>query len=262
MTDPMKLPDMDFSLSGIYVKYEAWESGSVYDYTDRGRTGNLLHYIIDGTRIYEISGRQQQLRAGSVILLPDGTSYRTETRQSCSGIGICFDLFQADGTPLVLQQELYSVDDDGGVFSGLFYELLQSQTGRCMMLHRKTLLYRILDGMLSLLDAHSAESVQLAPAILYLQKHYRENLPVSVYASVCHMSESYFRRRFAEYTGMSPLEYRDQLRFTEVKFLLSCGKTVTKAAEQVGFCDASYLRRLYKKRTGHPLNEAAVPDII
>ena len=81
MTDPMKLPDMDFSLSGIYVKYEAWESGSVYDYTDRGRTGNLLHYIIDGTRIYEIGGRRQQLRAGSVILLPDGTPYRTEELQ-------------------------------------------------------------------------------------------------------------------------------------------------------------------------------------
>ena len=70
------------------------------------------------------------------------------------------------------------------------------------------------------------------------------------------------RRHFSEHTGMTPLEYRDHLRFTEAKFLLSCGMTVTKAAEQVGFCDASYLRRIYKKRTGHALSEDSLPKIV
>ncbi|MBQ7982331.1 MAG: helix-turn-helix transcriptional regulator [Clostridia bacterium] len=262
MIEPVSLLDMDFSVSGIYVKHETWNAGSVYDYTEQGRVGNLLHYIMEGSRTYDINGRKQILRAGSVILIPDGTLYRTETRQNNSGIGVCFDLFRTDGTPISLLHELYTVEDDGEVQSRLFYDMLRTQNGRGAVLHRKSVLWQILDRMLSSLDAHSADSVQLAPAIQFLQKHYRENHPVSVYASVCHMSESYFRRRFSEYTGMSPLEYRDQLRFTEAEFLLSCGMTVTKTAEQVGYCDASYLRRLYKKRTGHPLRGTGIPEII
>ena len=262
MIEPTGLLDMDFSLSNIYVKQETWDAGCVHDYLVTGRMGNLLHYIIEGSRTYEIRGSERTLRSGSVILIPNGTSYCTETRQCCGGIGICFDIFRSDGTPISLLHDLYSVEDIEDIFSGLFYEMLQTQTGRGMFLHRKALLWQILDRMLSLLDAHSHESIQLAPAILYIQTHYKENLPVSAYAAVCHMSESYFRRRFTEYTGMSPLEYRDQLRFAEAKFLLSCGMTVTKAAEQIGFCDASYLRRLYKKRTGHPLSASEFPKTV
>ena len=262
MIEPTNLLDMDFSLSDIYIKQEVWDAGCVHDYLAQGRTGNLLHFIIDGSRTYAIHGIERTLRAGSVILIPDGTRYRTETRQNCSGIGICFDLFRSDGSPVALLHDLYAIEDNEEVFTGLFYEMMQTQTGRGMFLHRKALFWQILDRMLSMLDAHSQESIQLAPAILFIQKHYRENFPVSSYASVCHMSESYFRRRFTEYTGMSPLAYRDQLRFTEAKFLLSCGMTVTKTAEQVGFCDASYLRRLYKKRTGHPLNASELPKTV
>ncbi len=174
MIEPTGLLDMDFSLSGIYVKQETWDAGCVHDYLVPGRTGNLLHYIIDGSRTYEIHGGERTLRAGSVILIPNGTPYRTETRQSCSGIGICFDIFRSDGTPISLLHDLFSVEDIEDIFSGLFFEMLQTQTGRGMLLHRKTLLWQLLDRMLSMLDAHSQESIQLAPGILFIQQHYRK----------------------------------------------------------------------------------------
>ena len=49
---------------------------------------------------------------------------------------------------------------------------------------------------------------------------------------------------------MTPIAYRDSLRFTEVRKLLETGMTLTKAAELTGFWDASYLRRTYRQRTG------------
>ena len=262
MIDLINLAETEFSVSDIYVKRESWANGTVHDYTDHGRREHLLHYIIDGSRTYKIGENEKLLRAGTLILIPAGTKYRTETRRRTSGIGICFNIRVPDGTPLSLPGDIYSVENDAALYQSLFSELERASETHRSKLHQCALLLQILDNMLLTLNAHSQGGVQLSPAISYLQKHFRENTPVSFYAAACHMSESYFRRRFSEHTGMTPLEYRDHLRFTEAKFLLSCGMTVTKAAEQVGFCDASYLRRIYKKRTGHALSEDSLPKIV
>lgn len=262
MIDPINLTELEFAVSGIFVKRESWSPGTVHDYMDHGRQDNLLHYIIDGSRTYQIDGHEKILRPGTLIFIPEGTKYRTETRRPTSGIGICFHMHSLDGTPILLEQDIYTVENDASLYQPLFSEMEQATELYRSKLHQRALLLQILDNLMMSLDVRSAESVHLSPAITYLQKHYRENVPVAVYAAVCHMSESYFRRLFSEYTGMTPLEYRDHLRFTEARFLLSCGMTVTKTAEQVGFCDASYLRRIYKKRTGHALHETGLPEIV
>ncbi len=262
MMDPINLTELEFAVSGIFVKRESWPPGTVHDYMDHGRQDNLLHYIIDGSRTYQIDGHEKILRPGTLIFIPEGTKYRTETRRPTSGIGICFHMHSLDGTPILLERDVYTVENDTLLYQPLFSEMEQATEMYRSKLHQRALLLQILDNLMMSLDVRSAESVHLSPAITYLQKHYRENVPVAVYAAECHMSESYFRRLFSEYTGMTPLEYRDHLRFTEARFLLSCGMTVTKTAEQVGFCDASYLRRIYKKRTGHALHETGLPIIV
>ena len=262
MMDPINLTELEFAVSGIFVKRESWPPGTVHDYMDHGRQDNLLHYIIDGSRTYQINGHEKILRPGTLIFIPEGTKYRTETRRPTSGIGICFQMHSLDGAPVLLERDVYTVENDTLLYQPLFSEMEQATEMYRSKLHQRALLLQILDNLMMSLDVRSAESVHLSPAITYLQKHYRENVPVAVYAAVCHMSESYFRRLFSEYTGMTPLEYRDHLRFTEAKFLLSCGMTVTKTAEQVGFCDASYLRRIFKKRTGHALSEICLPEIV
>ena len=262
MIEPISLTELEFSVSDIFVKRESWDRGIVHDFSDHGRQDNLLHYFIEGSRSYQIGGGEKILRSGSLIFIPAGTKYRTETRRPSSGIGICFHMHSRDGSPIDLQQDVYTAENDTTLFQPLFSDMEQAAESHRSKLHQCALLLQILDSLVMSLDARSADGVQLSPAISYLQKHFRENTPVAVYAAVCHMSESYFRRRFSEYTGMTPLEYRDHLRFTEAKFLLSCGMTVTKTAEQVGFCDASYLRRIYKKRTGHALGETGLPNIV
>ena len=102
----------------------------------------------------------------------------------------------------------------------------------------------------------------IAPALHHLKLHYRENEPVSVYASACCLSESHFRRKFLEYTGMTPVEYRNSLRFEEARRLYASGMPMMQIAERVGFCDASYLRRLYKQQTGGRFRDYRSPEII
>jgi len=66
------------------------------------------------------------------------------------------------------------------------------------------------------------------------------------------MSEVNFRRLFREYTGMSPIDYRNDLRLKNARAMLASGEyNVTEAAEASGFSNLPFFIRLYKKKFGH-----------
>ena len=85
----------------------------------------------------------------------------------------------------------------------------------------------------------------------YLEEHWMEETPLSEVAKKCLMSESGFRKRFQEYTGLSPSQYRLNLRIEQAKRLLrSESATVGDAAIAVGIEDVNYFSRLFRKKTG------------
>lgn len=221
------------------------------DYLETGREQTLLHIAISGEREYTINNRTFVIGAGSVLLIPAKTKYYTIPKTACTGIGICFDLHTAEGI-LELEPDVYHLwQDHSGQYAVWMEEItLDAITDRQGLLYRKTLLWRILDKMLAEPCRDPVLEKLLTPALRFIGEHYRENLPVAAYADACHLSESHFRRKFFDFTGMTPIAYRDSLRFTEVRRLLETGMTLTKAAELTGFWDASYLRRMYRQRTG------------
>jgi AraC-like DNA-binding protein len=256
MIELNQLSDMDFSIDNIVIREEFWAPGTAFDYLERGRSQNLIHIITGGTRLYRVDGGTIRLKNGELLLIPDGTRYYTVGQDVCSGIGICFDLYHADSIVSVRPGVYHDWPDRYGEYLGLIREMNNSASGvRHGNLHIKALLWLLIDKMITDLGNLSEVGRMISPALRYLKRFYRKNDPISVYAGTCGLSESHFRRKFREYTGMSPLEYRDSLRFEEARRLLSDGIPVSQIAEQVGFCDASYFRRLYKKRTGFRFRE-------
>ena len=103
---------------------------------------------------------------------------------------------------------------------------------------------------------------ELAPAFELISSRYKENLTVKEYADSCHMSESYFRKKFTELTGRSPIQYRNELRFAEARKLYSDGATINEIANELGFFDAGYFSKMYKKCNGHTLRSESDKDMI
>lgn len=69
-------------------------------------------------------------------------------------------------------------------------------------------------------------------------------------------SPSYFRALFKEATGLSPLQYQNQLKINRAQELLLSGEyNVTETAETLGFDNIYYFSRLFKKLTGIPPSE-------
>lgn len=97
---------------------------------------------------------------------------------------------------------------------------------------------------------------KLSPALDEFSKNYRTNKPVSFYAGMCGMSEVNFRRLFKEYTGLSPVDYRNRLRLENAKAMLQSGEyNVNESAELCGFSNISFFIRLYKRKFGHTPKE-------
>lgn len=93
---------------------------------------------------------------------------------------------------------------------------------------------------------------KLYAALSEITEHYAENEKVSYYAELCDMSEVNFRRLFREYTGMSPIDYRNDIRLIRAKNKLQSGEyNVSEAAFESGFSNLSFFIRKYKEKYGY-----------
>lgn len=80
-------------------------------------------------------------------------------------------------------------------------------------------------------------------------QHYALEAPVTRMVELSGLAERTFKRRFTQATGMSPLEYVHMLRLEEAKQMLEAGhEPVEAVAEQVGYQDAAFFSRLFRRK--------------
>lgn len=251
-----QLLHQDFDIRNIVV--QEWKFGNYQtnDYRTIPRTHMLIHLITSGQRKYRIRDREFTLSAGTALFIPDATHYYTEPVPSadfvCQGIGATFDLLDTSNEKIYITPDIYHYwNASPHQYDKLFQNLNECALDPCSsILKRKSLMYRLLHNMVSQIADTSPGYHLIEPALRYITAHYSENTPICVYAEQCTLSESYFRKKFAECTGMSPIEYRNKLRFHAARRLYQENRSVQEIAEIVGFCDANYFSKLYKKCNG------------
>ena len=121
---------------------------------------------------------------------------------------------------------------------------LDTQSGAFVAARIYDLIYSMEKSDKSVADKYA----KILPAIVDIKKQHFENHKISYYADMCNMSESNFRKLFREYTGTSPIEYRNIIRAYRVKSLLDSGEfTVSEAAYIAGFNNMSFFYEVYNR---------------
>lgn len=98
---------------------------------------------------------------------------------------------------------------------------------------------------------HGAQSGDpaVAAAQAWAAEHYRHVAPVAQMVAISGLAERSFKRRFAQATGMSPLDYVQHLRLEEAKQMLESGDaSIESIAFEVGYRDASFFNRLFRRK--------------
>lgn len=93
--------------------------------------------------------------------------------------------------------------------------------------------------------------VWLDPALQYIHEHYASDLSIGMLAKMSHVSSGRFCAAFKARTGTSPQSYIVTLRLKNAQTLmLRTNLNVQQIAATVGYGDALYFSRLFKRHTG------------
>jgi transcriptional regulator GlxA family with amidase domain len=85
----------------------------------------------------------------------------------------------------------------------------------------------------------------------WLQDHFREIDAISQVVELAGIPERTLKRRFKSATGVSLIEYLQNLRIEQGKHLLETSSLpVDEISAEVGYADASFFRRLFKRLAG------------
>ena len=122
---------------------------------------------------------------------------------------------------------------------------------------KREIVYRLLMGEQGDLLRHmavlSGYASPIARAIEMLRAHYDQPLKIDAIARDLGMSVSGFHHHFKAVTSMSPLQFQKQMRLQQARrLMIGEGLDAASAGFRVGYNDASYFNREYKKLFGEP----------
>lgn len=103
----------------------------------------------------------------------------------------------------------------------------------------------------ALTGTRPAADAVIADAQVWLADNYANLHVVTAMTRRSGLSERSFKRRFSKATGMSPIDYVHTLRLEEAKQILeTTDDPVEAVAIEIGYEDASFFRRLFRRKVG------------
>ena len=108
----------------------------------------------------------------------------------------------------------------------------------------------------SILFEGKAVEKQIRQAKLLILENLHLNVSQESIAESIGMGYSLYRKKFKQYTGLSPARYHIQLRISKAKdLLITSGHSMKEIAHSLGFETTDYFFRLFRQKTGFTPSE-------
>lgn len=221
----------------------------------KSRLFNSFMYIVEGSCEYSYEGGEFSLGVGSLVYLP----YNSRHLLTVTSESICFyrvdftvkigkevvlfsdrPLKMTDNTPAECAEIIASLEADYGIEEDSVERMK-----------------RICEIFSILRSRYVSPAIKrLMPAVSYLRENAVCGVRCDELAELCFLSTSRFYELFGAEFGMSPLEYRDKMIIKRACAMLETeDMSVKEVALAVGFENAAYFSRFFKKHTGHSPSE-------
>lgn len=219
-----------------------------HSWLDEGRRANGFTLITDCPVCFTLAdGRKINADVGDIVFMSKGSRYTIYFDIPDGHIShplmVNFRLTDLKGEEILLPSGVTKLLKDDGNLLPLFLKITQLyKNSSTVLLKAKTL---ELIGNLFPLEL-SDEC-----CIGYINRHYTHNFSIPALAEKCSMSETAYRKRFKEITGLSPIAYINKLKIEKACSLLLDGElSATDISEFLNFDSISYFYRVFKSITG------------
>ena len=201
-------------------------------------------------------GKTVTASQGDVIYVPRGLCYTVEFRGGGfdpDTYTLNFAICDADGKEVRLTGGLSAVASSASpecrhAASELRLLTLDPRGNR---LRRQARFFDLLAALTDSEIFRSEDHAAIYKGVRLLISEWDRNERMERYAEVAKMSESGFYQHFKEWAGVSPNEYRTNMRISAAKSMLrNSAISVREIAEQVGFSDPYYFSRCFRKAVG------------
>ncbi len=224
----------------------------------RNGYSQTIYYIISGELDVEIDGKIYNCKENSIIHLSKDEKVVIHNLSPTKKATLYYLLFDLKSG---FSMEHLGVDrviaDSDGELIKLCKDIYKTYLSECAAFKIKCfiefskLLYELITCKLNAVENFNI-NFKLNKALQFIRMNYYKNISVENLAEISGYSVSHFRRLFVDAYGMSPQEYMLNYKIRKAKELLAeeKDKSIDEIAELLGMCNASYLCRIFKEKTG------------
>lgn len=237
----------DVNIGDIRVFAKKSESES-FRFSTAQRDGGGFVCFLSGEGSFDIDGRKYRVCPGSFIRFERGDAYRFDIIPPCTYIVSDMDISFLQGADI--PRVIDCIEEELGLLEKAYRVWIEQ--GEYCYSETRILLLRLLVAI-SKRTRSEAESKNsfISDALSYIHKHYAENFTLEDVAASCNISVSYLRQSFRREIGSSVMQYREQLRITRAKAMISSGEFKLKEiAEALGYYDIYHFSKRFKEAVG------------
>ena len=227
------------------------------DYSQQPRPCHNLVFLIEGEAVLTTEKTTFRLRAGDCLFIPQNTTY------SCLWLAkpiVAFHSlhfsFQPRFDPF-FNMRLHIQTLPQEIVAQLYEKVLRIKETQYEKNERSFFTLAEFFDICGLFLPHiqveeNAVNNTVAPALAYIERHYRRKISVETLAELCFLSPSRFHFVFKQQTGVSPIIYKNRVavQYASQELLASPDTPVAEIARKHGFVSVIYFERLFKKITG------------
>ena len=227
-----------------------------------------IYYLKSGRCSYFINGHSHELRAGELVLLPEGAIHKTNYNEgeehtryliNCTRDFIPDSVFPLIDNVIRLEKNEIVSKRAEDIFSRIQEEYEKEDSFHTEALRALTheLLFLIVRNMKETEKDISGKDFS-SRAVEYLQEHFSEDITLSGVARIFAVSPEHLSRSFKEKTGLGFSQYLNLLRMRAAEYMLKNepGRSILEIAYACGFNDSNYFSDKFKKAYGYPPSKA------
>lgn len=233
-----------------------------------------ISYILSGSCTYEIDNIPYKTKKGNILIINSNTNHckTFDNNESITEFQIGFDNVKLENLPRnhIIEEnktpKISVTDNDGEILK--YYNEIMLQQGKCKPGSALILKALGMELLVSIIRCLNSSEVKKDKGLLnidtydketivnsiseFINKNYMNEISLDIISKNMYLSPTYISKTFKESTGDSPINYLIKVRLSKARELLKSNDySIKQVAKMVGYSDAYYFSKLYKKHYGY-----------